>query len=280
MSVSLLGAIFGLAAAASWGAGDFSGGVAARRSQVYTVVLVSELVGLLLLAGLALLLAEPIPPPVDFLWAGAAGIAGTLGLLALYRGLARGRMGVVAPIAAVVSAAVPLIFGSFLEGVPAAPQLLGFGLALVAVWLLSRTGERARIQGYELGLPLLAGLGFGLFLVGIDHVSDTAILWPLAAARTASIAMLLAVLTLARQREKRALTHLPLMVLAGLCDTAGNAFYALAAQVGRLDVAAVLSSLYPVATVLLARFVLQERLTRRQGIGVLAALLAVVLIAS
>jgi len=148
------------------------------------------------------------------------------------------------------------------------------------VWLLSRTGEGARIQGYELGLPLIAGLGFGLFLVGIDHVSDAAILWPLAAARIASIAMLLAVLTLTRHGAKPALVHLPLMVLAGLCDTAGNACYALAAQVGRLDVAAVLSSLYPAATVLLAHFVLQEQLTRRQGIGVLAALLAVVLIAS
>jgi drug/metabolite transporter (DMT)-like permease len=275
-----LGVFFGLASAASWGAGDFSGGLASRRCSVYSVVLISQLVGLGLLATLALVLAEPLPPPVDLLWGGAAGVIGTIGLVALYRGLALGRMGVVAPMAAVVTAVIPLLYGLFLEGMPAAPQLAGFGLALVAVWLVSRSDGGRIIQWRELGLPLVAGLGFGFFLIVIDHTSQAALLWPLVAARIASIGLLLTVIALSRQRALPAARQLPLVVLSGLFDAGGNAFYALAAQAGRLDVAVMLSSLYPAMTVLLARVLLKERLARLQAIGVGAALVAVVLIAS
>lgn len=280
MSSEFLGVFFGLAAAASWGAGDFGGGLASRRSPAYVVVMASGTVGLLLLVGLALLLAEPLPLPADLAWGFSAGVAGAIGLVALYRGLAGGRMGVVAPVAAVVTASIPLVFGLLLEGVPAAQHLLGFGLALVAVWLISRTGDGARVQVRELVLPLLAGLGFAFFLVAIGRVSETAVLWPLAAARFTSLGTVLVVAALAGQRQRVEARTLPLMALAGLFDTGGNAFYALAAQAGRLDTAAVLSSLYPAATVLLARFLLKEQMTRMQWIGLIAALLAVMLIAS
>jgi drug/metabolite transporter (DMT)-like permease len=273
------GTLFGLASAACWGAGDFSGGLAARRSNAAFVVAVSQLVGLILLIVLALLLSEPLPPVKDMLWGGAAGLAGGAGLVALYRGLAIGPMGLVAPVAAVVQAAVPLAFGLLLEGLPGNLQLLGFGLALVAVWLVSRTGDSGGGRLRALGLALAAGLGFGIFLIVIGRASGGAILWPLASARLASIIMLVIVLLLARQGLRPDRAYLPLMLLAGLFDSGGNAFYALAAQAGRLDAAAVLGSLYPAATVLLARFVLKERLAWRQWIGVVAALAAVVLIA-
>jgi drug/metabolite transporter (DMT)-like permease len=279
-NLELLGTLFGLAAAASWGAGDFSGGLAARRSHTYMVVIVSGTVGLLLLIGLALLLAEPLPSLPDLAWGGAAGIAGAIGLAALYHGLAVGRMGVVAPVTALVTATIPLFLGLFLEGIPAVQQLLGFGLALVAVWLLSQTGNGTGVQVREPGLPLVAGLGFGFFLVVIGRVSQTAVLWPLAAARLASTSVLLIVVSVTGQGGKPAVKQLPLMALAGILDTGGNALYALATQVGRLDTAAVLSSLYPGATVLLARFLLKERLSRQQWVGVVAALVAVVLIAA
>jgi drug/metabolite transporter (DMT)-like permease len=275
-----LGAFFGLASAISWGTGDFSGGLASRRCPVYTVVLISQFVGLALLTGLALLLVEPLPSQADFLWGGLAGVAGTVGLVALYRGLAVGRMGLVAPVAAMVTAVVPLLYGLFLEGMPAAPQLAGFGLALAAVWLVARSDGTGAMHRRELGLPLVAGLGFGLFLIVIDHTSRSALLWPLVAARIASTGLLFAVIILAKQRASPAARQLPLIALAGLFDTGGNAFYALAAQAGRLDVAAVLSSLYPATTVLLARLLLKERLARLQAIGVGTALVAVVLIAS
>ena len=275
----LLGIIYGLAAASSWGAGDFCGGLAARRTHVYSVVILSQTVGLGLLILLALLLAEPVPALSDLLLAAVAGLAGTIGLAALYGGLATGPMGVVAPIAAVVSVVLPLIFGLFLEGFPALPQLLGFALALFAVWLITRPGTGARIETRHLVLPLIAGIGFGVFLILIDHVSAAAVLWPLAAARAASIPALLIALIIARQPAKPAASLIPLILLVGLLDTGGNAFYALAARAGRLDIAAVLGALYPAMTVVLAQFVLKERLSRREGLGLALALLAVVLIA-
>lgn len=276
----LLGAVLGLASAVGWGAGDFSGGLASRRSPVFVVVLVSELSGVLILIGLAVLLAEPVSPPADLFWAGFAGIMGTIGLLSLYRGLATRPMGVVSPVSAVVTAVVPLLFGFLLEGIPGTRRLLGFAIAIVAVWLISRTPQGGKIRFRDLGLPVLAGLGFGIFLITIDHVSDSTVLWPLVSARFASLAMLFLFVAFTRHRQWPALRHLPLMILAGLCDVGGNTFYALAAHVGRLDTAAVLSSLFPAVTVVLARTILKERLGRQQWVGVAAAIVAVVLIAS
>jgi drug/metabolite transporter (DMT)-like permease len=275
-----LGAIFGLISAIGWGAGDFSGGLASRRAHVLFVVLVSELGGVLILIGLAWFLAEPVPRPVDLVWGGLAGIIGTAGLLSLYRGLATGAMGVVAPLSAVVTAVVPLLFGFVLEGPAGARQLFGFGVAIVAVWLVSRPQQGGTVRLRDLGLPIGAGLGFGLFLIMIDHVSDSGVLWPLVSARISSLFMLFAMVAFTRRSQWPTLRQVPLMILAGLFDVGGNTFYALAARMGRLDTAAVLSSLFPVVTVLLARFVLQERLSCQQWVGVAVALVAVVLIAS
>ena len=275
----LLGIGFGLAAASSWGAGDFFGGLASRRTNVYGVVMVSQFVGLVLLSTLALLLAEPFPTLTDMVWAAIAGIGGAVGLSALYRGLATGLMGVVAPVAAVVSVILPLIFGLLLEGMPGLPQLVGFGLALCAVWFITRAGGGSRIQARDLVLPVVAGLGFGVFFILIDHVSAAAVLWPLAAARVASVSALLVVILLTRQPARPAAGQLPLVLVSGLFDTGGNAFYALAAGTGRLDIAAVLSSLHPAVTAVLAWLILKERLTRLQGVGLALAMIAVVLIA-
>ena len=279
ISSEALAVVYGLASAASWGTGDFSGGVATKRSNVYSVIIVSQLVGGALLLALAFLLAEAIPSPDNLLLGGLAGISGALGLVALYTGLARGRMGIVAPITAVVTAFFPVIVGIINEGFPSTWQLLGFGIALIAVWFLSRGGSDAAIQARELSLPVAAGLGFGLFFIFIDRVSDNAILWPLVAARIASISMLFVFVTTRRQGKVPARNQLLIIALAGIFDTGGNAFFALATRLGRLDISAVLSSLYPAATVLLAWFILKERLVLQQWLGVVAALVALVLIA-
>ena len=278
MGKQLWGVLFGLAAACSWGAGDFSGGVASRRGRLFGVVLASEIVGLSLLLVLALVFAEPIPVPGDLMWAGVAGIAGTVGLVALYGAMASGHMAVAAPVAAVLTAAVPVAAGVFIEGVASGRQLLGFGLALVAVWLVTRTGDGARLRLRDLGLPLLAGLGFGVFLILIDRVSETALFWPLVASRSASVAALVLVVALTRQKGLPAPGQLPLAALAGVLDTSGNVFYALSARFGRMDAAAVLSSMGPAITVLLARLFLKEVVSRRQWLGVALALVAVALI--
>jgi drug/metabolite transporter (DMT)-like permease len=274
-----LAVLYGLASAASWGAGDFSGGLAAKRSSVYSVVIISQLVGGICLGGLALLFSEPFPDSTDLLYGSAAGIAGVIGLVALYRGLAVGHMGVVAPVAAVVSAVVPVIVSLFIEGLPGLQQIIGFGLAAVAIWLLSGGNGEASVRMQDLGLPVVAGLGFGLFFILIDRVSDGSVFWPLVAARVASIALLLIFVLLTRQAVKPNVRQLPIIALAGVFDSGGNAFFALATQLGRLDISAVLSSLYPATTVILAWFILKERLMSRQWGGVVTALIAVVLIA-
>jgi drug/metabolite transporter (DMT)-like permease len=282
MGIELTAVFYGLAAAASWGAGDFSGGMATKRTYVYRVVLLSHIVGIAGLLLLILLFGEPFPTWRDLAVGAAGGISGAVGVLALYTGLAQGRMGVVAPLTAVITAIVPVVFGFFLEGLPRLHQLAGFVAAMFAVWLISSDNGQgsARLHWADLRLPAVAGLGFGLFFIFIDQVSDNAILWPLVGARTASILMMTLLVLLSRPRERPAGGQLGFILLAGVFDTSGNAFFALATSLGRLDVASILSSLYPATTVLLARFILDERLNRRQWAGVTTALLAVILIAA
>ncbi|MDJ0722550.1 MAG: EamA family transporter [Desulfobacterales bacterium] len=271
---------FGLGSAVAWGAGDFSGGFATKRHPVLDVLFISQLIGGGLLVGLALLLAEPFPSRADLTTGALAGLFGTLGLACLYRGLASGRMGLVAPLSAVVTALVPVVFAFFHEGAPGVLQFAGFGAALVAVWCLAASRAAGRIQRREILLSLAAGGGFGLFFIFIDQASRETILWPLAAARCASLTMIGAILTVRRRRLRASGPQLAIIALAGVLDMAGNAFFALAAQMGRLDVAAVLSSLYPLSTVLLARVLLNERLHRHQWAGVAAALAAMIMIAA
>lgn len=269
--------VFGLTSAVLWGAGDFCGGWATKRWHVYSVIISSQLIGVLLLVGLALAFGEAPPPPEHWLLGGLGGLAGALGLVALYRALAAGRMGVAAPVSGVVAAALPVLIGALLEGLPSAAQLAGFGLALIAVWLISRTDD-ADLRLRELGLPLLAGLGFGIFFVIIGTVSNTAVLWPLVAARCASLGALLIAATVTRQPRLAPSGSWRTMILIGLLEVGGNAFYALAGQTGRLDVAAVVSSLYPASTVVLAWIILKERIGQAQSVGIAAALAAIVLI--
>jgi drug/metabolite transporter (DMT)-like permease len=268
---------FSLAASLSWGAGDFSGGLATRRAKVLSVVVAAHATGLVLLIALALAWSEPLPATLDVVWGSAAGLVGAVGLVAFYQALAVGRMGIIAPIAAMLSAAVPVLFGAFFEGLPGPLQLTGFVLALIAVGLISGLGVvKGRPKG--LGLALLAGLGFGSFFILISRVSHGAVFWPLAAARLSSFLFMLAVVLIRRQEVLPKLAVLPIVLLAGALDIAGNVFFVLATHAGRLDVAAILSSLYPAVTLLLASIILRERVTRVQAIGILVALVAIPLI--
>lgn len=270
--------IFGLLSAFAWGAGDFSGGLASRRSNVYSVIIASQVVGVILLLGLAFLFGEKFPPIDQLVWGAIGGMAGALGLVCLYRALATGRMGVAAPVSAVVTGGVPVLFGFFLQGLPKTMQVIGFGFALIGVWLISRSEDGA-IRLSDLKLPITAGIGFGFFLLLINRVSANAILWPLVAARCGSLGLIAIYAAATGQFGLPSRDQLPLAALAGILDSGGNGFYALAGQIGRLDVAAVLASLYPASTVGLASAVLKERITRLQSIGIVAVLIAIVLIA-
>src|SRR5439155_3976265 len=198
MRHELTAAAFGLAASLSWGAGDFSGGLATRRANVFSIVAAAHATGLALLIALAVAWREPWPSALDVVWGGAAGLAGAVGLAAFYQALAVGRMGITAPITAMLAAALPVLFSAFLQGFPGLLQLAGFVLALIAVGLISRP-QRAGGRPEGWGLAWLAGLGFGGFLTLIGQVSHSAIFWPLAAARISSFLFMLAILLIRRQ---------------------------------------------------------------------------------
>jgi drug/metabolite transporter (DMT)-like permease len=278
ISPELAAVFFGLAASASWGAGDFSGGLATKRASVVSVITVVHAIGFVLMLALALITREPIPPLADWIWGAVAGLAGVFGLMAFYQALAVGRMGVAAPITGVVAALLPVIVGLVTEGLPDANHLVGFVIALISVFLVSYAiGTNLNSSGA--GLAVLGGIGFGLFLVFAGQIGDTAVFWPLVAARAASTTMM-AFIGLRRKLPLPTDPNLRLPVLAaGGLDAFGNVFYVLATQAGRLDVAAVLSSLYPAMTILLAALLLKEQIGKVQLIGIVLALAAISLIA-
>ncbi|MCJ7535396.1 MAG: DMT family transporter [Anaerolineales bacterium] len=271
--------LLGLSSAFSWGAGDFSGGYASKRTSAYSVVVMSQFVSLVILSvGVYLINAGPFSLEAAFLGA-IAGLCGSAGLVALYTGLARGPMGVVAPVTAVVAAVVPVLFSIFQIGIPEPTDLIGIMIALGAVWMISSGKKEANVHIEDLGLPIFAGLGFGLFFILMAKASAQVVLWPLIFARSSSIIAILLVGLLLRRIERPALDQLPIIALSGIFDTGGNIFYILATRYGRLDIAAVLSSLYPAATVFLAWMILKEKISRRQWVGVVLVFTAVILIA-
>lgn len=161
--------IFGLAASLCWGSSDFSGGWVSRRAYVGSVVLTNYTVGLVLLVALALIWHESFPALTDVLWGGLAGLAGVLGLLSFYSALSRGKMGLAAPVSAVLTAALPVLFGMFTAGFPTLLQLAGFALALPAIGLIAGP-QRAEGSHQGIGLAVLAGCGFGCFFILISRV--------------------------------------------------------------------------------------------------------------
>lgn len=271
--------IFGLAASLFWGSGDFSGGLASRRDNASSVVFAAYAVGCVLLVIIALIWREAFPSPLDIFWGGVSGISGALGLIAFYSALSIGRMGIVAPVSAIMTAGIPVIFSAYTQGLPSLLQLGGFVLALLAIVLISRP-ERAKGRPVGIGLALLAGCGFGCFFVLISRVSPASTFWPLAVARLTSVLVLLIMIQVRKQQILPKKSVFLLVILAGVLDALGNAFFVLASHVGRLDVAAILSSLYPAATVVLAALLLREQMTRIQTLGILFALVAIPMISA
>lgn len=281
-----MSSLLAVLSAASFGAADFLGGLASRRSRPLRVVAVSQLYGLALIV----LLLAAFPPDAytvgDLLWGAAAGLSGGAGLVALYRGLARARMGVVAPITAGVGAVVPALFGLVTGDRPSTVASFGVVLALAAIFVVGRaprdSGGRAAASWMgSKGIPeaLVAGIGFGAFFIFLSNTASVSGVWPLVGARLASLALLWVILAaLPGTVSIRAETN-SLILGAGSLDIIANALYLYATRSGLLTLVAVLSSLYPAATVLLARVVLHERLSRAQVGGVALALIGIALIA-
>ena len=268
-----------LGSATAWGGGDFAGGLATKRAYVFRVVAYAHAFGFLLMLGLAWLTREPMPGSAALAWGTAAGIAGGFGIAALYKALAIGRMGIVAPVAAVITGVLPVLVGIRTEGLPDRIQLMGFALALGSIWLIARPdGEIDTHRG--LGLAVLAGLMFGLFLIAGKQAGHGGVFWPLVAARAVSTLLMTLVVALSPRDTRPIAGALLPILLSGLGDSMGNALFIAASRHGRLDVAAVLSSLYPASTVILARVLLKERISATQNAGIIGALVSVALISA
>jgi drug/metabolite transporter (DMT)-like permease len=278
-----MAALLALTAAAAYGVGDFLGGMAARREPSTAVVLWSHVLGLVVLLAVAPALGGEASPRALAV-GGVAGLFGGAGVALFYRGLSLGSMSVVAPIAALLSAAVPVMAGLGSGERPSVAAVAGIGMALVAVTMVSRerpgsAGERVlRLQ--PLLLAVGAGVAFGLFFVAVDRAGGDAGIWPLVGARVASVSLFAALGAARVTAAGPPRAALGAALGCGLLDAAANVLYVLALSHGLLSVVAVLTALYPAGTVLLARYVLGERLTGVQRTGLAVAGLAAVLIAA
>lgn len=274
-----MGPLLALIASVTFGIEDFVAALAARRTSALTVALGLQLVGLVVLVPVVLL--TPGSPSTRALLLGSlAGLLGTAGLVVYLRAMAVGPMGVVSPVAAITGAGLPVAWGVVVAGDElAAGQLLGVAAGLAAVALVAATpsGGRSGERVAGVGPALAAGLGFGAFFIALDAAPTDSGLWPLIGARIASAVGVVVLLRLV-SRPAPPRDAIPLIVVAGVSGMAANALFLLATRVGVLSLASLLSSLYPVVALLLARLVLDERLRRSQAFGAVLAMCAVVLI--
>lgn len=297
MTLAATTTALGLGAAAIWGAADFCGGIAARHLRVFWLLAISHAFSLACLLAMAQGLHQR-RPDAHILGLGlCAGFAGGLALLTFYHALSLGEMGTTAAISGLLTAALPVVFSLLTIGAPSGRRLAGFALAAAAIWLISsQPSARAGQQEEErrrIALAVLSGLGFGTFLIFLRLANSGGLLWPLAASRVGSLTLAIGGgLIFSRSRLTADATRtlngpagpvrwkagVALAVLAGVCDTSGNFLFMAATRIGRLDIAAVLASLYPASTILLAAWLLKERTSLRQAVGMAAALVAVALI--
>jgi drug/metabolite transporter (DMT)-like permease len=254
--------------------------VLARRAPLASVVAITQAVGIFGALTIAVVLHEPFPPPQDILFAIGAGLCGMGGIAFLYRGLAVGRMGVVAPTTGVIGAVIPVVVGFALEGMPPTIVLAGIVLALVAVVLVTRApGAQA---GHPSGVQwaLAAGVAIGGFNLCIAGLSGVAAWGPLVILRLTQVVLWPIVIVLWRQPWRLPTGVFKWLIVIGLLDMGGNGFFILATQTGMLAIAAVLSSLYPVTTVVLAIAVLRERLSRSHVVGIVLTAVSIAMIAA
>jgi len=296
-----MNALIALAAAALWGGGDFCGGMGVKQAGGSTkaalrFVVVSHCISFAVLLVILAVLHRPVPLGAPALWAVAGGVAGGVGLTAFYIALSRGAMGAAAAVSGLLAAAVPAVVSSAMEGSPRALTLAGFGMAAAAIWMIAAgdSPENQDSSGASLALAAFGGVAFGLYFVALRMANPLGLVAPMAIARLGSLAvcgLLLGAMavwggTSERQTQrtprfaKGIMPLLPWALGVALLDTGGNVMFVAATRLGRLDVAAVLASLYPAGTILLAAWHLHERPTRRQVAGMAAALAAVVMIAA
>ena len=287
MGAGIGNALLGLVSAGLWGVGDFSGGMGVKTGGSSTgaalrVVLLSHITSFTFLAIALLVRGDPTPSGPLFAWGLAAGVAGGLSLTAFYVAISRGAMGAAAAVSGLLAAAIPAVVAMLAEGAPGWQKGIGFLIAGVAIWMIAaEPAGPGKTSAATMWLAVAAGAGFGFYFVALKYAGGAGPVWPMACARIGSISTCSLILLALRGAGVVPITRrmLKWVFATALFDTSGNLFFVAATRAGRLDVAAVLASLYPASTILLAAWRLKERPSKRQGWGMLVAAGAVVLIA-
>ncbi|MGA2019829.1 MAG: DMT family transporter [Candidatus Sulfotelmatobacter sp.] len=274
----LVTAVYGLAAVLAWGTSDFLGGYATRRANAFLFTTVVNIGGLVLVGTLASSTHAVFLSGRSVLWVLAGGVSGGAALAIFYRALSSGRMGLTAPVAAVLSAAIPTAVAMFTEGMPGKIPVTGFFLAAIGLWLITRAEDGNTPEG--IGLALLAGTGFAGFYLCVRQASGGSALWIATFTRTGGLLITGAIVLMQRKFRDITAAGVRWGIVTGCVDSLGTILFVRASQTGRLDEAVVISSLYPAVTVLLARIFLKEHFTRWRFVGLLAALVAVPMIAA
>ena len=266
----------------TYGAADFLGGLATKRSSIIAVVVFSQLSGLILVLVALPFLPPSSPSAIDFAWGAASGLAGGIGVALLYRGLAIGVMSVVAPVTAVCAVMIPLAVGVAFGERPTSTAVIGVALAIVAIILVSQSDhvEQGRAATSGVMLAIGSGIAIGIFLVFLQRTGPSAGLWPLVTARGVSIVLFTIIGMLSREKLIPERQSMLIVIGGGALDMLANILYLLAVRQGLLSIVATLTSLYPASTIVLARIVLGERLRLLQQAGVVCAAAAIVLIVS
>jgi drug/metabolite transporter (DMT)-like permease len=291
-------ALLALAAAVLWGGGDFSGGMGVKHAggsmgAALRVILLSHCASFSVLMVVIWLRGDAFPHGAALVWGLVAGVTAGVALACFYIALSRGAMGASAAVSGLLAAAIPAVFSAEAEGSPGVLRVVGFVVAGAAIWLIA-AGENAEAKPADRGtfwLAVIAGVGFGIYFTALKvAAAKTGGIWPLATCRMGSLtvcSLMLVGMSLkskgggVQARVAGPVVTRPVVLWAlatALLDTSGNLLYIEATRAGRLDVAAVLASLYPASTILLAAWMLRERPTRRQGLGMAVAAAAVVMI--
>lgn len=285
----------GLLSAVLWGGGDFSGGMGVKDAggsvrAALRIILLSHVTSFCILVSLAMLHGDQFPQGAPLLWGLGAGVAGGLSLACFYIALSRGAMGAAAAVSGVLAAAIPATVSIAREGSPGTLRLLGFVVAGAAIWMIAAspavpgTGGKPPARSTT-ALALCAGAGFGVYFVALKMAGTAGVIWPMGTARIGSVTTCSLLLLLLSRVQRVGSTPFRLSRAAVLwslstavLDTTGNLLFVSATRAGRLDVAAVLASLYPASTILLATWMLKEKFSVRQAMGMGVALVAVAMI--
>lgn len=278
---------FGLLAALAWGISDFTGGLASQKQSTILVLFTSQILGIITLVLIILFTGESYQSG-QLLWSALGGISGAIGLLFLYHGFTKGTTSIISPISAATAISIPVIYSILTEGFLSRLQSLGLILAIISIILLSVGSEIKRETEFtsvmNLWYGLASGFGFGFFFIFVNQFQEGSVFWPLAMLRLFSLLFLSIVIIFKTQNKSirrigsLKISKIGLIAITGIGDTVANMFFTLSTQSGRLDIASITSSLFPMVTIYLAFIIYKEKILYHQKLGIIGTMLSIILL--